>query len=144
MNGWLNFIGYQLVWFAVVGTAGSRPWLGLAAAVGFIALQVAISERRALDVRLAILALVFGLAIDGTLSELGWVRYAAPTPALGGGPIAYWSAARGFHAVRFVPSSYRGVAGLAAGWSAAMTVLFYTVRRCSQNAAPASSSAGSS
>lgn len=183
MNAWLNFIAYQLVWFAVVGNAGTRPWLGLAAAAGFIALQMTISERRALDVRLAILALVFGLAIDGTLSELGWMRYAAPAPALPpggaplwilalwvsfsltltrsfawlsghpvwgavfgaiGGPIAYWSAARGFHAVRFVPSSYRGVAGLAAGWSTAMTVLFYTVRRWPQNAARASSSAGSS
>jgi hypothetical protein len=183
MNAWLNFIGYQLVWFAMVGSAVTRPWLGFAAAGGFIALQVAISERRALDVRLAILALVLGVSIDGTLSELGWLRYATPTPALPaggaplwilalwasfsltltrslawlsghpvwgalfgaiGGPIAYWSAARGFHAVRFVPPSYRGVAGLAAGWAAAMTVLFYMARRWSLNGASASSSASSS
>lgn len=169
MNAWANFIGYQLVWFAVVDTAaGSRPWLGLAAAAVFAALQISISDRRALDLRLLIAAFVLGLAIDGTLSELGWIRYDTPSPALPsggaplwilalwmsfsltltrslawlsghpvwaavfgaiGGPLAYWSAARGFDAVRFVPPSYRAIAGLAAGWSTAMSVLFYVVRR---------------
>jgi hypothetical protein len=174
MNAFANFIGYQLVWFAVVATAGgSRPWLGLAAAAAFLAVQMALSERRALDLRLLALALVLGLTIDGTLSGLGWLRYAGAAPALPpggaplwilalwtsfsltlprslawlsghplwaalfgaiGGPIAYWSAARGFHAVRFVPPSYRAIATLAAGWSAAMTLLFYTVRRSAASA----------
>ena len=170
-----NFIGYQLVWFAVVGTTGgSRSWLGFAAAAAFIALQMALSDRRALDVRLLILAFVFGLSIDDTLSALGWIRYSGPAPALPpggaplwilalwtsfsltltrslawlsghpqwaalfgaiGGPIAYWSAARGFHAVRFAPPSYRAIVSLAAGWSAAMSLLFYTVRRWERGAA---------
>jgi hypothetical protein len=169
MNAWANFIGYQLVWFAVVGTApGSRPWLGLAAAGVFMATQMSVSDHRALDLRLLAAAFVLGLAIDGTLSELGWIRYDAPGPALPpggaplwilvlwmsfsltltrslawlcghpvwaavfgaiGGPLAYWSAARGFHAVRFVPPSHRAIAGLAAGWSAAISVLFYAARR---------------
>ncbi len=169
MKSFANFIGYQLVWFAIVGTVGgSRPWLGLAAAVSFMALQMALSTHRALDVRLLILSFVLGLSIDGTLAALGWIRYTAPAPALPpggaplwilalwtsfsltltrslawlsghplwaavfgaiGGPIAYWSAARGFHAVRFVPPSYRAIAALAAGWSVAMTLLFYTVRQ---------------
>jgi hypothetical protein len=169
MSAWANFIGYQLAWFAVVGTAaGNRVWLGLAAAALFVAVQMALSERRALDVRLLIVAMVLGLIIDGTLSELGWIRYAAPAPALPpagaplwilalwasfsltltrslawlsghplwaamfgalGGPLAYLSAARGFHAVRFVPPSYRAIAVLAAGWAVAMTVLFHIVRR---------------
>ncbi len=164
-----NFIGYQLVWFAVVGTAGgSRRWLGPAAAAAFIALQMALSKRRSLDVRLLLLAFVLGFSIDGALSALGWVRYAGAEPALPpggaplwilalwtafsltltrslawlsgrplwaamfgaiGGPIAYWGAARGFHAVRFVPPSYRAVAALAAGWSAAMSLLFHAARR---------------
>jgi hypothetical protein len=175
-----NFIGYQLVWFAVVGTTGgSRSWLGFAAAAAFIALQMALSDRRALDVRLLILAFVLGLSIDGTLSALGWIRYSGPAPALPpggaplwilalwtsfsltltrslawlsghpqwaavfgaiGGPIAYWSAARGFHAVRFAPPSYRGMVALAAGWSAAMTLLFYTVRRWERDAGVAEAS----
>jgi hypothetical protein len=175
MKSFANFVGYQLVWFAVVGTAGgSRPWLGLVAAAAFMVLQLALSDRRALDARLLIVAFVFGLVIDGSLSGLGWLRYAGASPALPpggaplwilalwtsfsltltrslawlsghplwaavfgaiGGPIAYWSAARGFHAVRFVPPSYRAIAALAAGWSAAMTVLFYTVRRWPRTAA---------
>jgi hypothetical protein len=174
MKPFANFVGYQLVWFAVVGTAGgSRPWLGLAAAGVFIALQCALSDRRLLDLRLLMMSFVCGLAIDGTLSALNWIRYASPAPALPpggaplwilalwtsfsltltrslawlsghplwaavfgaiGGPIAYWSAARGFHAVRFVPPSYRAIGALAAGWSAAMTVLFYIVRRWSRSA----------
>lgn len=169
MNAWVNFIAYQLVWFAVVGTAsGGRPWTGLAAAAGFVAVQMALSRRRALDVRLLTVALALGFFIDGSLAELGWIRYAASAPALPpggaplwilalwasfsltltrslawlsehpawaavfgalGGPIAYWSAARGFHALRFEPPSYRAIAALAVGWSAAMTVLFQRVRR---------------
>jgi hypothetical protein len=182
MKPFANFIGYQLVWFAVVGTAGgSRPWFGFAAAAVFMALQMALSDRRALDVRLLILAFVLGLSIDGTLSAFGWIRYAAPAPALPpggaplwilalwtsfsltltrslgwlsghplwaavfgavGGPIAYWSAARGFHAVRFVPPPYRAIVALAAGWSAAMTLLFYTVRRWERNAPAVGASPG--
>jgi hypothetical protein len=182
MKPFANFIGYQLVWFAVVGTAGgSRPWLGLAAAAAFMALQMVLSDRRALDVRLLTLAFVLGLSIDGTLSALAWIRYSGPAPALPpggaplwilalwtsfsltltrslawlsghplwaaafgaiGGPIAYWSAARGFHAVRFVPPSYRAIVALAAGWSAAMSLLFYTVRRCERSAPALSASRG--
>jgi hypothetical protein len=169
MNVWVNFIGYQLVWFAVVGTAtGSRLWIGLTCAVVFILAQMVLSQRRSLDVRMLIVAFVLGVAIDGTLSELGWIRYAAPAPALPpagaplwilalwtclsltltrslawltghplwtalfgavGGPVAYWSAARGFHAIAFVTPACRAIAGLALGWAIAMTVLFYLVRR---------------
>jgi hypothetical protein len=169
MKPFANFIGYQLVWFAVVGTAaGSRPWLGFAAAAVFVAVQISISDRRAQDLRLLLVAFALGLGVDGTLSELGWIRYDAPAPALPsggaplwilalwvsfsltltrslawlsghpvwtavfgaiGGPLAYWGAARGFHTVRFVPPSYRVIAGLAAGWSTAMSVLFHMVRR---------------
>jgi hypothetical protein len=184
MNAWANFLGYQLVWFAVVGAAtGSRPWLGLAAAAAFMLVQMALSERRALDVRLLIVALVLGVAIDGTLSELGWIRYAAPAPALPpagaplwilalwasfsltltrsmawlaghpvwialfgavGGPLAYWSASRGFHALAFVTPAYRAIAGLALGWAIAMTVLFYQVRRWRGGEAAAVASASPS
>jgi hypothetical protein len=181
VSAWANFIGYQLVWFAVAGTAaGSRPWLGLAAAGVFVAVQMSISDRRALDLRLLIVAFVLGLVIDGTLSKLGWIRYSPAAPALPsggaplwilalwvafsltltrslawlsghpiwaavlgaiGGPLAYWSAARGFHAVRFVPPWYRVIAGLAAGWSVAISVLIYLVHRWSLGAATAGRSA---
>ena len=169
MNAWANFVGYQLVWFAAVGTAaGGRYRLGLAAAAVFVAVQPTLSRRRVLDFRLMMVSLVLGLLIDGCSAELGWIRYAAATPALPpggaplwilalwasfsltltrslawlcghpvwaalfgalGGPLAYWSAARGFHAVRFEPPSYRAIAALSAGWSAAMSVLFYGARR---------------
>jgi hypothetical protein len=169
MNAWINFVGYQLAWFGVVAAAGrGHPGLACAAAGGFVAIQMALSDRRILDLRLMLTAVVLGVSIDGALSALGWIRYAAPEPALPpggaplwilalwgsfaltltrslawlsghagwaavfgalGGPIAYWSASRGFHAVRFLPPSYPAVGGLAIGWSGAMAILARMARR---------------
>ena len=171
MNGWLNFLGYQLTWFAVVDTAAhGRAFAPLACAGAFVAIQLLVSDRRGMDLGLLAVAAGLGVALDGALAALGWVAYAAPAPALPahgaplwilalwasfaltlprsmswlarrpawalvfgalGGPLAYWSASRGFHAVRFVPPDYRAVAGLAVGWSAAISLLFFLLRRWS-------------
>jgi hypothetical protein len=90
MNAWANFIAYQLVWFAVVWSAGhQRAWIGLCAALAFIACQVALSKRRLLDAKLMAAALLCGVLIDGSLSYVGWASYASGSPALppGGAPL---------------------------------------------------------
>jgi hypothetical protein len=71
----------------------------------------------------------FSLTLTRSLAWLcghpGWAMALAGL----GGPLAYWSAARGFHAVRFVPPSYRAVTALAAGWALAISLLFLLIRR---------------
>ncbi len=83
MNGVINFVAYQAVWFAVVASAGhGRAALGMAAAALFAAAQLALSHRRSSDLRLMAAAVSLGLLIDGTLTFFGWLRYASPAPAL--------------------------------------------------------------
>lgn len=83
MSTWANFLGYQAVWFAVVASAGRGcAVFGLAAAAIFVAGQLALSVRRALDLRLMAAAVGLGVLIDGLLAASGWIRYASPAPAL--------------------------------------------------------------
>jgi hypothetical protein len=90
MSNWLNFIGYQTVWFALVAGAarGHIVW-PLVASLAFISWHIVVSTRRALDWRLMGAALGAGLVIDGGLALSGWVRYASASPALppGGAPV---------------------------------------------------------
>ena len=82
MNGVINFVAYQAVWFAVVASAGHRrAALGMAAAALFAAAQLTLSRRRLSDVRLMAAAVCLGVVIDGTLGRCGWLRYASPAPA---------------------------------------------------------------
>ena len=83
MNGVVNFVAYQAVWFAVVASAASRrAELGVAAAVLFVGAQLTLSRHRALDARLMAAAVLLGLIVDGTLGCFGWLRYASAAPAL--------------------------------------------------------------
>ncbi len=78
MRFWANLIGYQIVWFcAVIGAGSGLAWPGVAAAVVFIAAQLTVSATVRADLRLAGAAVLCGVALDGTLSALGWARYAA-------------------------------------------------------------------
>jgi hypothetical protein len=82
VNGVINFVAYQAVWFAVVTSAGhGRAVLGMAAAALFAAAQLTVSRRRLSDVRLMAAAVCLGVLIDGTLGRCGWLRYASPEPA---------------------------------------------------------------
>jgi hypothetical protein len=71
----------------------------------------------------------FGLTI---VPLFGWLQ-ARPwlAAALGavGGPLSYWAAARGWHAVRFPPHPAGSLAALAIGWAAALPLLTTTARR---------------
>lgn len=78
MRFWANLIGYQIVWFsAVIGAGHGLAWPGVAAALVFIVAQLAASATARADLRLAGAAVICGMALDGTLSALGWARYAA-------------------------------------------------------------------
>jgi hypothetical protein len=45
-----------------------------------------------------------------------------------GGPLAYWGAARGWHAVRFATPPWHGLLALALGWAVALPLLCVLVR----------------
>lgn len=78
MKPLMNFIGYEAVWFAAVIGAGHGDALpGCLAAVAFLVWQLLVSDQRAADLRLAGTALLCALTIDGGLSSLGWLHYAA-------------------------------------------------------------------
>ena len=83
-----NVIGYQLVWLAVVWSAGAAcPLIGVCASLAFVALQLGASQARRRDARLIVVALMCGVVVDGWLAKSGWVRYAA---AEGPGPAPVW------------------------------------------------------
>ena len=69
MRFWANLIGYQAAWFIAVGFAALSYWS---------------SPLKRSDLRLVGTALLCGLLLDGTLAATGWLRYAAPLPALPG------------------------------------------------------------
>ena len=78
MRFWANLIGYQIVWFsAVIGAGQGLAWPGVVAATLVIAAQLAASATARADLRLAGGAVLCGVALDGSLSALGWARYAA-------------------------------------------------------------------
>ncbi len=93
MKFWSNLIGYQAVWFITVAAAGrGLAWPGVSAALAFVLAQLARSDRRRADARLALLALACGLLIDGSLASLGWIRCAAPTLTPPAWILALWAA----------------------------------------------------
>lgn len=85
MRFWINLLGYQAAWFVAVGFAArGLAWPGMLACLGFAAITWWHSPLRRSDLQLVVTALLFGLLLDGTLAATGWLRYAAPLPALPG------------------------------------------------------------
>ena len=85
MRFWLNLLGYQAAWFVAVGFAArGLAWPGMLACLGFAAISWWASPLRRSDFLLACAALACGLLLDGVLAATGWLRYAAPLPALPG------------------------------------------------------------
>ncbi|WP_374607630.1 DUF2878 domain-containing protein [Thermomonas sp.] len=85
MRFWLNLLGYQAAWFIAVGFAArGLAWPGMLACLGFAAISWWMSPLRRSDLQLMVAALACGLLLDGVLAATGWLRYAAPSPALPG------------------------------------------------------------
>ena len=81
MNRILNFILFQLLWFAaVMGAADGLYWAGPAALLGFALWQLSISRVLRRDLRVMVAALVMGLIFDSLLITLGLADYAAAWP----------------------------------------------------------------
>ncbi|MBN8888177.1 MAG: DUF2878 domain-containing protein [Rudaea sp.] len=129
MGRWLNIAGYQLVWFAAVyGAATARPWMGVGAALFFVAGQMLVSRDRSADARTLLLAIGLGIVIDGSLAATGLLRYASPYPALGAPAwiLAIWAAfaltvnhSLAFLRNRPLPAALLGAIGAPLAYSAA-------------------------
>ncbi len=88
MRFWANLVGYQLVWFAVViGASRGYPGWGIAAALGFVAVQLRYSATRTADARALVAAFLCGFLLDGALAMTGWLHYASPLLSL---PAPIW------------------------------------------------------
>jgi hypothetical protein len=88
MRFWANLVGYQLVWFAIVSSAGAgRAWLGICAVTLFVGAQLVASHERRADLGLAATAIACGLMLDGTLARSGVVQYAGNSGVL---PAPIW------------------------------------------------------
>lgn len=81
MTFWVTLIAYEVVWFAtVIGASRGLNWPGAVAAAVFIAWRLAVSKQRNAEIRLALVALLFGLLFEGICVGAGLIRYAAPWP----------------------------------------------------------------
>lgn len=96
MHYWINFIAFQLVWFAAVGGASRGwGWVGPLAFIVFAALHAAWAPRVRGEWRLVVAAIVIGFVVDTLMAASGMAHYAAPTPSPNVAPVwilALWAA----------------------------------------------------
>jgi hypothetical protein len=72
----LNFIAFQIGWFAcVLGGANGWPWLGVLAAVVVIALHLHQAARPGAELTLIALSGLLGFVADSLLTGLGLLRF---------------------------------------------------------------------
>lgn len=99
MNMAINFVAFQLGWFAcVLGAANGWPWAGPVLVFGIVGLHLARARRWRPELRLILTAAALGLVVDSLLLATGWLRY----------PSGLW------------------IPGLAPYWIVAMWALFAT------------------
>lgn len=85
----INFIAFQLGWFAcVLSAAKGMPWVGVLFAALVISLHLYLAERPGQEFRLILLALFMGLVVDSLLVNSGWLQYAGGPTIAGFAP--YW------------------------------------------------------
>ncbi len=76
MTGPLNFLIYQLGWFAcVLGAAYQWPWLGVAIAMLLVCIHLMLTTDRPKQARLLFAALCVGVFVDTLLLILGVYRF---------------------------------------------------------------------
>lgn len=90
----LNAVGYQIVWFATLFSASAGNfWLGFFVSVIFSSLMLCFGGKAKQDVRIVMIGLVLGVAIDTLFAASGWIQYALPWTMIGFAPlwiIALW------------------------------------------------------
>lgn len=95
MHYWINFIAFQLVWFAAVGGAARGwAWAGPLAFIVFAGVHAAWAPRVRGEWRLVGAAVAIGFLVDTLMAASGLARYAAPTPSLHMAPVwivALWA-----------------------------------------------------
>ena len=78
----LNIVCFQLGWFAcVLGAANQHPWLGVLMAIFLLAFHILRSKNSAIEIRLIVVAMIFGLLFDLIPLSLGWINFE---------PVAFW------------------------------------------------------
>ncbi len=89
MKNWINFIAFQIVWFAAVGgAANSIWWAGPVALVIFAIYHFRSGSAAPGDFKLMWLALALGFAADTLMATSGLSSYSSAVPAA---PIApFW------------------------------------------------------
>jgi hypothetical protein len=77
----VNIASYQIIWFLCVllGSPGALGGLAL------VAVHFVLSDRKAADLRLAVLLLLIGIAVDGSLLRLGFFSFTVT-----GLPLPFW------------------------------------------------------
>jgi hypothetical protein len=85
----INFVAFQLGWFAcVLSAANGMPWLGLLVAGLIVVIHLQKAARPAREAQLVFLAVLAGLIFDSLLVLSGWLQYPGGTLVPGIAP--YW------------------------------------------------------
>lgn len=72
----INFIAFQVTWFAcVLGAANNSPWLGVAVAIVAIIWHCSQARNMQNELLLILLAILFGGALDQTMLSLNLIEY---------------------------------------------------------------------
>lgn len=76
-NAAINFVGFQLGWFAcVLGAANQLPWLGIVVAIPILGWHLWQANNPRLEIALMLIATVFGSLFDQSLLSLGLIEFA--------------------------------------------------------------------
>jgi hypothetical protein len=81
----VNFVGFQVAWFAAVfGAAKGVYWIGPVAVLLWFAIHLRLSARPRLEIQIAVASLCLGLLLDSTLIAL---RVYTPGGLIAGWPV---------------------------------------------------------
>lgn len=79
---WINLLGFQSVWLAVVfGASQGWQWLGVAAALLFVLATFRWGGKSTQDLRMIAICLPIGFALDSSLVYFGQLDYALDWPS---------------------------------------------------------------
>jgi hypothetical protein len=74
----VNFVAYQVAWFAcVLGGANAMPWLGVAVTAAAVAIHLALTPAPGRDALLILTVATIGALWDGLLAGLGLLEYSS-------------------------------------------------------------------